>query len=378
MKKYLLSLALSLPMLALLAALLPAAAQAQDSSLPAMNALAPGWNTLPTDGLCASGTPYQFYVRDVAQSDKLLIYFNGGGACWFGQACDLSSEPNVHYPFADMDANNPALAAGIFSLDNPANPFADYDIVSVPYCTGDVHIGAGERQYQYNNADGQPVTISTHHNGYANSTTVLDWVYANIGNPERIVMAGSSAGAIGASFYAGLVAEHYRDKPVVLLADAAGGYNSPTLAVTFKAWNTAAILPAWPEYAGKTNDNLTFEDFYIASAQRNPNLRLAQYNAAEDRTQVSFSLLIGDKPGSFSLPQRIFNHYVEIESAVDEFYSYTAGGPVHTILASPIFYDYQVEGVRFADWTRELIEGREIRDISCVNEVNGCTQAPGQ
>jgi hypothetical protein len=344
--------------------------------LPSVNDLGAGWNTIPTDGLCSAGTPYRFYVRDSDSSDKLLIYFNGGGACWLGQACDLNSQPNNHFPLAEMDQNNPALDHGIFALDVTENPFSDYDMVSVPYCTGDVHVGAGEKFYTYTNAEGGEVTVNTYHNGYANSSTVLNWVYKNYAAPSSVVIGGSSAGAIGSSFYAGMVAEHYASAPVVLIADAAGGYNSPNLPVTFTAWNTAAILPAWPEYAGETNDTLTFEDFYIASAKHAPNLTIAQYNAAEDQTQIQFNYLLGDPPGSFSLPQRIFNHYVEIESAVDEFHHYTAGGGVHTILDSRIFYTYTVRDVRFVDWVTALVEGRPLGDISCVDEAGGCASPP--
>jgi hypothetical protein len=333
------------------------------------------WTTIGTDGVCSTGTPYQFYTRE-GSGDNLLIYFNGGGACWFGQACDLASQPNVHFPFAEMPENNPANGHGVFALDNPENPFRDYDMVSIPYCTGDVHVGAGEKFYTYTNAEGGEVTISTQHTGYANASTVLNWAYQNFAAPGKVVVAGSSAGAIGASFYSGMVAEHYANVPVTLIADAAGGYNSPHLPVTFNAWNTAAVLPAWPEYAGETNDSLTFEDFYIASAHHAPNLTIAQYNAAEDLTQVQFNLLIGDRLGSFSLPQRIFNHYVEIESAVDEFYHYTAGGNVHTILVSPIFYTYAVTGIRFVDWVQALVDGSPMGDISCVDEVDGCAGAP--
>lgn len=356
--------------------LLSISLSATAQSLPALNELTEGWNSIPTGGLCSSGTPYLFYARNSTRSDKLLIYFNGGGACWFGQACDLNSEPNVHFPLAEMPQNNPAMGDGIFALDNAENPLRDYDMISVPYCTGDVHVGAGEKQYQYTNADGGEVNVTTHHNGYANSSAVLDWVYANYPNPDSVVISGSSAGAIGSSFYAGMVAEHYSQNPVVLLADAAGGYNSPNLPVTFNAWNTAAILPDWPEYAGESNDSLTFEDFYIASARHAPNLTIAQYNAAEDQTQIQFSYLIGDTPGTFSLPQRIFNHYVEIESAVDEFHSYTAGGNVHTILTSPIFYTYAVRGVRFVDWFQALVDGQPLGDISCVDEPAGCAGSP--
>ncbi|MEL7433614.1 MAG: pectin acetylesterase-family hydrolase, partial [Chloroflexota bacterium] len=334
------------------------------------------WNVVATDGVCLAGTPYQFYVNPNADSDQLHIFFNGGGACWFGEACDLESQPNIHSPFADMDQNNPAFGDGIFALDNEDNPFASYNHVFLPYCTGDVFVGGGETEYTYTNSDDEEVTVTTFHNGYENTMTVLEWVQANFDAPSNILVSGSSAGAIGSSFYAGIVAEAYTDVPVTLLADAAGGYNSPDLSDTFNAWDTASILPDWDVYAGETNDTLTFEDFYIASANHNENLTIAQYNAAEDETQFAFTVVIGDTIGDFSIPLRIFNHYVEIESAVDNFYSYTAGGSVHTILRSPIFYTYEVEGVRFVDWMETLVNDGTVDDISCVNEANGCSVAP--
>jgi hypothetical protein len=349
---------------------------AAQNVLPALSQLGDGWTIIKTDGVCSAGTPHQFYVKRSLKSNKLLIYFNGGGACWFGEQCNLKSEPNTHYPFADMKENDPRLAKGIFELDNSENPFKDYNMVFLPYCTGDVHVGGGKRTYTYTDKEGKTVEVPTFHVGYKNSMTVLDWVYDNFKSPQSILVAGSSAGAIGSSFYSGLIAERYPNVPVVLLADAAGGYNSPRLSVVFKAWDTASILPLWKEYAGETNETLTFEDLYIASANHNKNLTIAQYNAAGDQVQINFTLLLGDPPESFSLPQRILNHYTEIESAVDVFYSYTAGGTVHTILRSPNFYTYKVEGVRFLDWLADLVAGKPVGDISCVDEPQGCTPAP--
>lgn len=345
-------------------------------NLPTVSSLDPGWNTIPTEGVCSAGTPFQFYAKPSAASDNLLIFFNGGGACWFGQACDLASQPNIHSPFADMEGNNPAFSKGIFNFENSENPFADYDMVFIPYCTGDVHIGAGERNYTYQDAAGEETSYTAHHNGYENSMTALNWIYENFTAPNKVIIGGSSAGAIGSSFYSGIVAEHYSSAPVVLLADAGGGYRTSRLPVLLGAWNTAAILPEWDEYAGKTNDTLTFEDFYIASSNHSPNLTIAQYNAAEDETQVMFTQIMGDPPETIDLPQRILTNYQQIESAVDDFYSYTAGGPVHMILQDSIFYDYKVEGVRFVDWLKDLADGNSVRDISCVDEAAGCDAAP--
>lgn len=346
------------------------------SELASVESLGAGWNTIATDGLCSAGTAFQFNVKPNAASNDVLVFFNGGGACWFGEACDLTTQPNIHSPFADMDANKPQLSQGIFDFENPENPFADHTVVFIPYCTGDVHMGSGEKQYTFTDAAGENKTLNAHHDGYHNTMMVLDWLFESYPQPNSVVLSGSSAGAVGSSFYAGLVAAEYSATPVVLLADAAGGYGSPHIANTFTAWDTASILPDWSEYEGKTNANLSFEDFYIASANHNENLSVAQYNAAEDQTQILFTQLMGDAPGSFSLPQRMLNNYLEIESAVENFSHYTAGGDVHMIMQNNIFYQYTVEGVRFVDWVESLINGKSVDDISCVNELTGCIAAP--
>ena len=74
--------------------------------------------------------------------------------------------------------------------------------------------------------------------------------------------------------------------------------------------------------------------------------------------------------------RRILNHYQEIESAVDDFYTFTAGGDVHTILRSPLFYSYDVEGVLFVDWLSGLIANGTAEDLVCVDEIEGCLVPP--
>lgn len=283
------------------------------------------WQVMEADGLCATGTPYQFYVHE-GQGPDLTIFFNGGGACWSGQQCDLEAEPVTHFPFAEMPENNPENFGGMLDLAAVNNPFAGETIVVLPYCTGDVHVGGGPRDYNYTADDGTERTVTVQHTGRANAENVLEWVYENVAEPARITVAGVSAGGIGASIYSGLIAEHYADTPVVLIGDSAGGYGSPNLKAGFTSWNTAAILPNWPEYAGKTNETLSFEDFYIASAHHNPNLTIAQVNSANDVLQTQFTVLFGDAPDSFRMSERILNNLIEIESGVDSLASYTAGG----------------------------------------------------
>lgn len=351
---------------------------AQDGEMPSIDELEEGWNTLMPGGetLCSVGTPYLFHVRP-GDSDKLLLFFNGGGACWWGEACDLEVEPNIHTPVADV-ANDPREdgGTGIFDLENEENPFADYTMVFLPYCTGDVFIGSGETTYTYT-VDGEEKEITVYHNGYINATTVLDWVYENVASPSTVVVTGSSAGALGSAFHTGPVAEHYTDASVVHLGDGAGGYRNETIGQVFSAWDTASILPDWEEYVDETNETLTFEDFYIANELRFPNVTIAEYNTAADEVQIFFNQILGPTPTT--LAEKQFLNFNDIRNAVGgEFYTYTAGGPLHTILRLPQFYTYEVEGVRVVDWVSALINGEMVDNVSCDYFAGECLTAPGE
>jgi hypothetical protein len=363
----------------LIVVLLPVSGlSAQDGEMPSLDELDEGWNTLTPGGdtVCSLGTPYLFHVRPGA-NDKLLLFFNGGGACWSGEACDVEVEPNIHTPVAEV-ANDPREngGTGIFNLENEENPFADYTMVFLPYCTGDVFVGAGETTYTYE-VDGEEKEITIYHNGYVNTTTVLDWVYTNVDSPATVVVAGSSAGALGSAFYTGPVAEHYSDASVVHIGDGAGGYRNPGSVAPVTAWDVASILPDWEEYADETNETITFQDFYVANELRFPNVTIAQYNTAADEVQVFFNGLLGETENT--LAEKQFLNYNDIRTAVNgEFYTYTAGGTVHTILRLPQFYEYEVEGVRFVDWVNDLINGETVENVSCDYFAGECQTAPGE
>jgi len=342
------------------------------AALPTLAELEPGWNMLEPGGdtLCSNDTPYAFFVHP-GDPNKLLFYLQGGGACWFGMACDPQNQEMIHAydPFVD-ESDNPAEYDGIFDLENAENPFADYSIVMAAYCTADVHLGHRETAYTFGTRE-----FTIFHNGYTNVSAVLDWTYANFAAPETIFVAGSSAGAIPSPFYGGLIAEHYPNAQIAVLGDAAGSYRGESIAEIMQAWGTLEILPDWEEYTGIAVEDFSPQLLYIASATRFPNVTFAQYNAAFDETQYRYL-------GFFNitdayLPDLLAMAFTEIGGAVDNFRYYTAGGSVHTILGLPEFYIYQVNGVRFVDWITALAAGEPVENVTCT-ECDEAEIAAGQ
>jgi len=91
------------------------------------------WQRINTGGetSCARGTPFYFYVRG-GKVNRLLVSFRGGGACWSAGTCALN-EKDMFFVDSIEEEHDPTLDDdGIFDLDNPENPFADWYIVHVP------------------------------------------------------------------------------------------------------------------------------------------------------------------------------------------------------------------------------------------------------
>jgi hypothetical protein len=346
---------------------LTASVTAHDEALPVLADLEPGlWATVAPGGdtICSNGTPYQFFVRpSEAESSKLLIHFQGGGACWFGENCDLESNP-TYDPTVDA-SDNPVNYSGIFDFTNAENPFSDYNMVMVSYCTADVHVGTKTTTYDVAEAEGKPAhEVTIHHNRYTNAMTVLDWTFENFQTPDTVFVTGCSAGAIASPLYTQWVAEAYPDARIEQLGDAAGGYrNPPAVRDTFGNWGTMGILPM-DEYGDFSLNEMTFEQFYMTTAATFPDITMAQYNSASDEVQTFFLGLTGvENP---VLHERLQANLDDISSAAPEnFRSFTAGGVGHCVTPTPEFYTYSVNGMSFRDWVAALASGEEVETFAC-------------
>jgi Pectinacetylesterase len=164
-----------------------------------VNLLRPGGETK-----CAKDGEYAFSVRPGAK-DKLLVWFEGGGACWRGKEC---LREQFYRAQPDSAVTGPR-DQGIFDQADPANPFTEYSTVIVRYCTGDIHLGDRDATYTLRDDTGESRKVTIHHRGQANAMTVLRWVHENFPAPRDIFVSGTSGGAYPTPFYASLLARHY-------------------------------------------------------------------------------------------------------------------------------------------------------------------------
>src|SRR5262245_58626937 len=177
-----------------------------------------GWNEIDPGGAttCALGGPYAFWVRP-GTVNRLVVDFSGGGACWDALTCGLAAG-NEAICTQTVDTMRmrvqSGMANGIYDHTRADNPIKDWYHVIVPYCTCDIHWGDNAATYT-SGSD----TITIQHRGAVNSRAVLDWVYANFGAPEEILVTGCSAGSYGSIGWSAYVADHYRSSKMVQFGD---------------------------------------------------------------------------------------------------------------------------------------------------------------
>lgn len=317
------------------------------------------WTTIAPGGdtLCATGTPYTFHVRE-GDTSRVMVFLNGGGACWSGDLCDLGTEPTPYTPFAEMDANNPALMGGAFDAANPENPFRGWTQVFVSYCTGDSHLGATDVQFR--TSGGKAVTH--HFRGKTNVQSALNWIYAYRPGVTKVFVGGGSAGAIASPYYAGVLADHFPQAQVIQYGGGAGGYRAEAVSGLLEIWGAFNQIPDWPELATLDKSTATTEDFYRITAARHPKMRMSQFNNVDDSVQQQFLALMG-----VGDPARGLMHanLADLAGAIPGFHSYSAPGTDHTLLRYDRLYTTEVGGVRAVDWVRDLAEGVEVATVSC-------------
>lgn len=175
---------------------------------------APGWSWIPFDDAFCTDMPspgvFTTSTTGLAVSwgtgKDLVIFLQGGGACWDFVTCGGASTLVPDTPTASTGPFGPAqFAAGIFTKypnawvhrDKLPPTLATATVVFVPYCTGDVHSGDKVTTYA-SPVFGLPA-ITWHHVGHANLEAFLRRLAPGLklGATDRLVVAGSSAGGFG-------------------------------------------------------------------------------------------------------------------------------------------------------------------------------------
>lgn len=327
---------------------------------------------------CGGGYPYFMYLKK-GRSRKLLVFMIGGGLSFneetargpgtlkrilqgkAGFYTDEVQPGNERWFFRNPDNQ------GIFTLRED-NVFADWNIAMVNYGTGDFHVG--QNDFPYTDEDGRPQVL--HHCGYANFKACLARIREWFPHPDKLLIAGESAGAFAVPAVAGDIVEAYPDcAEITICSDSALLLSDRWPQIVREVWNA-------PEHIAqgvRTNNILV--DFYRQLAGR-----------LGDRARYLFCCGVGDvaltsfqnyfdtgvqayTPEGAERMGRALTRQVEQLRALGVpfgFYIHPFKQPdgltQHMTLAASTFIEGRVEGVSPMQWLNDAVNGR-LYSVGC-------------
>lgn len=322
------------------------------------------WSWVPIEGsVCRDGTPTGIGVFERPGATRLMIYLEGGGACFNGLSCQLNSG---HF---DAESFAQVSFTGLLDTTNAANPFADASIVYVPYCTGDVHAGSAENVDVPGpgGPDGQMFV------GHDNVRRALARIAPTFPGMEEVVLAGVSAGGFGTWLNYDQVARTFCEEPVTLLDDSGPAltddYLTPCLQSRWRQlWNLAETLPegctdcTGADGGGISNvvpflaDQYADARFGLISSTRDQTISMFFSFGANDCEALS----AGNPPlaaGAALFEAGLPVLREQVLAPLPNVSSYVVDSAQHTWTRDEGFFTTSAGGVELTAWTEALVTG---------------------
>jgi hypothetical protein len=320
------------------------------------------WTWVPVkESLCRDGSQTGFGIRINPDSDKVLIYLEGGGACFNSATCGINPASFGEITFSGW--KGAAGNTGIFNTGQEANPLRDWSAVYVPYCTGDIHGGAADHVDVpgFGSPDNQSFV------GYENIGHYLKRLVPTFKGASTVLLTGISAGGFGAAYNYDRVAEAFCPRPVILLDDSgppmSDKYIAPCLQKQWKGlWGLASTLPAGcPDCNGPDGGGLVHYVDYIA--EKYPQSRLGLISSDKDSV-ISLFFGYGKNNCGLAVPMTGAEYSAGLAELRATYFSkapgwasYFVDSVSHTYLVGPSFYTTEVDGTKLTEWVADLING---------------------
>jgi len=298
--------------------------------------------------ICIAGTPFSAFTR-AGDPKKLLIFEQGGGACWQDfYNCNVLAEAQ----------EPPGPATGIFDFNNPDNPFADYSIVYMPYCDGSVFSGDNDVfDPAFGAAIGVPAAVVRFHRGFRNQSAGMDLAKATFPKAKSITVSGSSAGGVGAAGFAPfLVRFNYGNNIKLTVLNDAGPVTvnlaAPgDIAKRDADWQFAQFYPESCTQCDAFGQATAVIDWRL---DNDGSIREAFYETDSDLTNRFFLGLLGDQPGFRNL---VVTEHGLLNDAYPKRYKrfIVAGDTSHTAVQSNLFYTQDANGILLNEWTADFL-----------------------
>lgn len=285
--------------------------------------------------VCFTGNQFSMFTRD-GSSNSLMIFLQGGGFC----------SPDV---CAAVDTGIPLIPFAILNATDPQNPVASFDLGYIPYCDGTSMAGDVDID---SDADG---INDRFFKGAVNLSASLDVIAQRYPSPNKIVLAGNSAGGFAVHMALPLVRKLYPAAQIFIINDSGIGLATPGgFELPFGYWNANAFIPASCSDCVGADGNLT--GLHAYQLAQDENIKLAYISSKQDSVT---SVPLGGPEYEIQLLAAV----AELnDSYPDRFQGLIDNGDAHTYIIRN--FNLEIGGITVSDWLSLMIdEGEEWKTI---------------
>mmetsp|Transcript_104532 Transcript_104532/g.262040 ORF Transcript_104532/g.262040 Transcript_104532/m.262040 type:complete len:537 (+) Transcript_104532:67-1677(+) len=312
--------------------------------------------------------PFRFKVIP-GDAKKLLLNFQGGGACLTKKTTTPAQNTMCIAHPLDFDV------AGIFNRSIPENPYKDWTVLDVFYCSGDMFIGNMTRNYTDND---EPVV----QHGYWNAKSAVDWAVEQFPELDSLAVTGSSAGCGGVMFWADYIFKQFegRVSHKAAICDSLMGFVPEGLledVLEEVGQEALCTLPIWPEaireacYAGQ----VPLEKLLPEVMAAHPDTAVVAIHGKADPVCLHFyNVLASDRnQGNWTEEQFVMrtNQRLSEWNAHPNFASYLVNDDFHTFLPMPILPTTDTSGIEGTTKNRTLCDTAS--NVKCAVSETMCS-----
>jgi len=320
----------------------------------------------PPGVVCGNNSQYKFFVNYSNTTDNLVVVFEPGGACWDYDSCagrnGIRGAANPD-GIKDNHWDKASFISPFLSRFDDTSPSRTWNMVYVPYCTGDVHTGSNVVTYPSGTADPD---LTFRHEGHAAVQTVVSWIDDNFTHVPKMLSTGCSAGGVGSLVNYRFLRNGVRAIEKGYLINDSGpvfpssGYSRPLHNMIRAAWNLDTLLPEMP--AGFTLDDMG--TINTALADEFPQDRIA---TTYFRRDYNFSLYSYERFYSFPPKSELMRMWdADTQLLVSEFetrdnlyyfipYYRNINDSHCTTVLNFVDSDIEEQGITLADWINDFV-----------------------
>lgn len=300
---------------------------------------------------CADGTQSYFTITPRKDAKNVLVYLHGGGACWNKSSC----EKGLARPLTRVVENtNWNSGQGIFNRNEPNNPFREtYDIVTIPYCTGDVFTGNNTINY---GTDDEPYIMN--HKGYSNVIIALTQVQKFYPFPEKVALVGESAGGMGTLYHVKSLDQFFPGSKKYVVDDSGVPFEPPYITEkkyleVMKNWGADQTFPFPEVQVSKRN----FGSLLDMNKKYLSHTRFGMIGAYSDYIMTFFALSVGS-PAAFTAVRNTLVHAANDHLNAPFTKVFYINSQDHTYVHLPLS-NVKSENTSLGDWLTAMVTDQQ-------------------